>query len=347
MSPERNAWLAIISRRPRNIALDGLSNGTGRAVVAAGAGREALELEPARGDHRDLVGDQQGDVDACRRRRRRSRRARRAGRSPRPVRIAPGARRRRSRSRRACPSCGLPSPPPAELCWPTSRWRAVGGEHDPGGPELAARRAAGPRARPRPRRRRGGTRQITCVGVVGDVELAALAPGGVVGKRSRAGRSRRCAGVPLRGFSEQHPRRGLVEQDQAAAGVAGRHLDAVIGGEVLALDRPRAQQRAARASTRAPARAPSRRWGSCRCPRRRGGSGRRRRGPESPGSGSSAKTSRVEARARCAARRRRQRAIADQRRGEQRHEQRGRPLLTALSITSAAARSPERTAPSM
>ena len=111
------------------------------------------------------------------------------------------------------PGCRRRSP--AVLCWLTSSVPAVGGEHDPGGPELepVELRVLQPDRRLAAARRHPPDRRVV---VVGDVERAVRAPGGVVG--DRVGGERRPGALPARcGGSGSAPAPGPCR-----AGSAGR-----------------------------------------------------------------------------------------------------------------------------
>ena len=194
-------------------------------------------------------------------------------------------RRRRSRSRRSCPSAGLPQPQPAMLCWLTRRWRRSALEHDPGSPELepVELRVVQPHRRLAAAGRHPPDRRVD---VVGDVELAAAAPGGVVGRRRSEGKVAQVRCLPLRGFRVSTRAGALSSRIRRPRESLVADLDAVIGARGPGRRSSTSAAGRRRASTRARARHRCRRSGSCRCPRRRGGWARRRRGPGSRGSGS-------------------------------------------------------------
>ena len=119
---------------------------------------------------------------------------------------------------------------------------SVGGERNAGGPELAAVELGVGQPRPgvAPARPDAPERRLA---VVGDVEAAVRPPGCVVGDGAVGERRQRRLVAGAR-VEHERPRRRLVEQDQAARAVARRHLYAVGLVQRLPGDRPRAQERA-------------------------------------------------------------------------------------------------------
>ena len=282
----------------------GRVEGHRRAVVpVSGGAREALELGAVGRHHGDLVGRPgERDVELARARDREAVRQS-AGPLSHSCRIAPGRAVRLDRpSHRSCRWSGwarraLPSCPGAISSVRLSAPRAESGRA-----ELARRRGGGPTAR----------LGLTAAGrhapddgleVVGHVQAAVRAPGGVVRHRvailerlrAAAGRLERQAGRQvgegrvLDEFAagpveQQRPRGRAVEQHEPAAARRWSPPGRRGPRQVLARHRPRAQQRAVAGSYSKHARARScRRPGSCRCPRRRGRSGARRPCAGKPG----------------------------------------------------------------
>ena len=219
---------------------------------------------------------------------------------------------------------------------------------DAGGAELHP----GQLLRPEPHARRApgrGDPPDDVLPVVGDVERGVRPPGGVVRDRAapaRQIRDRRLhpepAGADVEG---QHPRPGLLQQHQPAARVGRRHLDAVGRLEILTGDRPRPLQRPARRPLEDARR------------HRVAGRVRVRRGVHPAVAGvhvdvrreAGRADPREDARLAVGLRGRGRQGLRRDDRQHRQHRQDGGPGACShrFSSTSAAARSPERTAPSM